>query len=315
MASPGFSTPEPEKSNLMTYIAIIAAVVVIGIIAAFFFRSKPDQEAPAPPEQVTKAPANPSDQPIPQADPPTANQQTPPATPPPAEVKDKQQEKIDELSKKVQEEEKKMSEKKVEEENKKAEALKQEEEAAKLEAQKTAEAEVEQAKLEPEATPPIEEKQESLAPEVASPPPIQQQEPEPAPVSVQEAPVSQEPAPIPVQEAPKQEPETPVQSEVQEGQLVELTPDVVKPVILERINPSYPPVAAAKKVEGTVLLSVLITETGQVAEVKLIRGAGGQTGLNEAAASAVKKWKFQPAVKDGKRVKVWVTYPIVFKLQ
>lgn len=314
MVSAGLSAPTPEKSNLMRTIAIIAAAVVVFVMAVYFFRSKPGQEAPTPPGQVTKAPApSPSDQPSPQPVYPTVNQETASVTPP-VDAKDKQQEKIDELQKKVQEEEKRMAEKKAEEDKKKEEALKKEE-SAKLEAQKDAAAQAEEAKVEPVPTPPLEEKQQSTAPDVVPPPTVQQQEPEPAPLSVQETPVNQEPAPIAAQEPPKQEPETPAQPEVQEGQLVELTPDVVKPVVLERINPSYPPVAAAKKVQGTVLLSVLIAETGQVAEVKVIRGAGGQTGLNEAAASAVKKWKFQPAVKDGKRVKVWVTYPIVFKLQ
>ncbi len=58
-----------------------------------------------------------------------------------------------------------------------------------------------------------------------------------------------------------------------------------------------------------------MTEAGKVADVKVLRAAGGTTGLNEAAIAAVKKWTFRPAVKAGKRVKVWVTYPIVFKIQ
>lgn len=100
-----------------------------------------------------------------------------------------------------------------------------------------------------------------------------------------------------------------------EGDLVELSSDVVKPEVLSKVNPAYPAVASAKKIEGTVILSLLISEKGDVSDVKLLRAAGGASGLNEAAMAAVKKWKFRPAVKDGKRVKVWMTYPIVFKLQ
>ncbi len=73
--------------------------------------------------------------------------------------------------------------------------------------------------------------------------------------------------------------------------------------------------AQQKKVEGTVIISVLISEHGDVADVRVLREAGGSSGLNEAAMAAVRKWKFRPAVKEGKRVKVWMTYPIVFKLQ
>jgi periplasmic protein TonB len=64
-----------------------------------------------------------------------------------------------------------------------------------------------------------------------------------------------------------------------------------------------------------VLLSLLVNESGKVADVKVLRAAGGTSGLNEAAIAAVKKWTFRPAVKAGKKVKVWVTYPIVFKMQ
>jgi protein TonB len=101
---------------------------------------------------------------------------------------------------------------------------------------------------------------------------------------------------------------------VKEGDLVEMGPGVAKPEVVSKVNPNYPPAAHAKRIEGTVILSVLISETGVVSDVKVLRGAGGTSGLNEAAVTAMKKWKFSPAVKDGKRVKVWVTYPVVFKL-
>lgn len=114
---------------------------------------------------------------------------------------------------------------------------------------------------------------------------------------------------------PTEQPPAPVVPEIREGQEVELTPDVVKPEIMSRINPTYPPIAQQKKIEGTVILSVLVSERGEPVDARVLRGAGGQSGLNEAAIEAIKKWKFRPAVKSGKRVRVWMTYPIVFKLQ
>jgi TonB family protein len=115
-------------------------------------------------------------------------------------------------------------------------------------------------------------------------------------------------------EQPQPEPE-PEKPSVIEGQVVDLSPDVVKPEIVSRVNPAYPRMAQQKKVEGTVIISVLISEHGDVADARVLREAGGSSGLNEAALAAVRKWKFRPAVKEGKRVKVWMTYPIVFRLQ
>lgn len=114
------------------------------------------------------------------------------------------------------------------------------------------------------------------------------------------------------QPQPEPEPEKPA---VIEGQVVDLTPDVVKPEIVSRVNPAYPRMAQQKKVEGTVIISILVSEQGDVADARVLREAGGSSGLNEAALAAVRKWRFRPAVKEGKRVKVWMTYPIVFKLQ
>ena len=46
---------------------------------------------------------------------------------------------------------------------------------------------------------------------------------------------------------------------------------MVKPEIVSRVNPSYPPIAQQKKIEGTVIIGVLISEHGDVAEAKVLR--------------------------------------------
>jgi len=89
----------------------------------------------------------------------------------------------------------------------------------------------------------------------------------------------------------------------------------IKPQIIKTVQPGYPRLAIMKRQEGTVILSVLVSENGNVSAVKVVQNAGGRTGLTEAAISAVEKWKFRPALKDGKRVRVWMTYPITFRLR
>ena len=195
-------------------------------------------------------------------------------------------------------------------------------------------------------------RQEALAAEklraAATPPPveIQQQDPKPAAeTKIETVALTQNPPPAaqnqqqqqqqqqeePAKIEPVQKQETPAVSQPQpavakpttesaaptfrEGDVVEMAPDVVKPELLNRVQPSYPPVALKQKVEGTVILSLLVSDNGEVSEVKVLREAGGSAGLTDAAAAAARKWKFRPAVKQGKRVKVWVTYPVAFKLQ
>lgn len=75
----------------------------------------------------------------------------------------------------------------------------------------------------------------------------------------------------------------------------------------------YPEEAKINGIEGRVFIQAFIDETGNVADAKVIKGAGH--GLDEAALEAVKQTKFTPGIHKGEPVKVQVSIPIVFKLQ
>ena len=77
---------------------------------------------------------------------------------------------------------------------------------------------------------------------------------------------------------------------------------------------TYPPIALRQRIEGKVDLSVLVDERGGVTDAKVISGAGGRAGLNEAASDYVKRWKFRPATKEGVPVKTWTPVSVVFML-
>jgi protein TonB len=92
------------------------------------------------------------------------------------------------------------------------------------------------------------------------------------------------------------------------------TPAPVKetpPTILKVVKPVYPPVALQARVGGLVILRVLVSETGQVLEIEVVRT--GAAGLTEAAVSAVKMWTFNPARKGDVPVRAWTTVPIPFE--
>jgi TonB family protein len=101
--------------------------------------------------------------------------------------------------------------------------------------------------------------------------------------------------------------------EVKEGDLVTLTADVQEPSIIKSSNPRYPIWARRRGVKGEVNLRVLISETGQVLDAEVMSCTQPGYGLEDAALDAVKKWEFAPAIKDGKRVRVWMNYTIHFK--
>jgi TonB family protein len=100
---------------------------------------------------------------------------------------------------------------------------------------------------------------------------------------------------------------------VKAGDLVPLNQVDKAPVLIKRVDPKYPASAKALGIEGQVLASALISETGDVAEVVIIQGLAG--GFDEATVTAVKQWKYDPAVKDRQKVRVWKPITITFKKQ
>jgi TonB family protein len=57
-----------------------------------------------------------------------------------------------------------------------------------------------------------------------------------------------------------------------------------------------------------------VDERGTVADAKLTTGAGGKSGLNEAALENARRRRYRPATKDGVPVKVWVPVTVNFVL-
>ena len=72
-----------------------------------------------------------------------------------------------------------------------------------------------------------------------------------------------------------------------------------KAMILKKPPPHYPRTARGRQVEGMVILSVVLSSTGQVTNIRVVRGV---PGLNESAIDAAKLIVFEPALRDGKPV-------------
>jgi TonB family protein len=132
----------------------------------------------------------------------------------------------------------------------------------------------------------------------------------PPPTEVPPTPVPATPTPEPVATQP---PLVPAEAAVSQGDLVEVGPDVTPPQPVYNPKPSYPPLAARQRVGGTVFLDLLVDENGSVQDVRVLRGVKPDLGLDAAATSAVRTWRFKPATKNGTRVKVHITQPIPFK--
>ena len=78
-------------------------------------------------------------------------------------------------------------------------------------------------------------------------------------------------------------------------------------------NIQYPEKAKKKKIEGTVMLRFIIEEDGTVGNV-WVRDGPKKGGLREEAIRVIKLTKWEPANQNGKVVRAYYVYPIVFKL-
>lgn len=80
----------------------------------------------------------------------------------------------------------------------------------------------------------------------------------------------------------------------------------------QKTDPVYPPIAAAARIEGDVVISVVVDTKGQVASEKAL---SGPAMLQQAALDAVRKWQFSPFTVDGAAVPVTTSLTIPFQLE
>lgn len=102
-------------------------------------------------------------------------------------------------------------------------------------------------------------------------------------------------------------------SAVKEGDLVDIGQVDTPPRPLRLVKPEMTRMAIQRGVKGSVLLSVLVGETGRAEKIEVVRDTSPRAGLAEACQVAVKQWEFTPATKDGKKVKAWLPVNIPFK--
>ena len=83
------------------------------------------------------------------------------------------------------------------------------------------------------------------------------------------------------------------------------------PVMVNSIKPVYPDEAKAKGVEGTVWVKMWVDSLGRVKTVFI--NESPDPVLNEPAFQAAVQTKFKPAMRDGKRIGVWLIAPFEVK--
>jgi TonB family protein len=88
--------------------------------------------------------------------------------------------------------------------------------------------------------------------------------------------------------------------------------EVKQAKLISSVPPAYPSLAKSQHVSGNVTIDALIDATGRVTAMKVV---SGPTLLQEAAKDALRQWRYQPAMLDGKAVPMHLTVTVQFRLQ
>ena len=81
--------------------------------------------------------------------------------------------------------------------------------------------------------------------------------------------------------------------------------------LVKRIDPEYPPLAKAARLQGKVLLKVTISKDGAVTAVTVV---SGHPMLIPSAVEAVKKWQYKPFRVDGQPIAAKTEIEVPFSL-
>lgn len=165
----------------------------------------------------------------------------------------------------------------------------------------------------------------AVQPAPAMPISAQPPAPTPAPIKVEPKTVEQKTAAVvkktartvramPQPSAPVQ-PASPVENAVSKPAVPSAPVLVKKPKFLTPpAKPIYPAVARRRGQQGTVLLEILLSESGRQMQLSVVRSSGFQT-LDEAAKVAVADWKLAPYRMNGVAVLSRVQVPVAFVIQ
>ena len=77
----------------------------------------------------------------------------------------------------------------------------------------------------------------------------------------------------------------------------------------------FPVQALRQGMHGTVLLRVLVDETGKPVDVTVVRSSGHALLDRSAREQVLAGWRFQPATMHGRAVRAWAQVPVAFDLR
>jgi TonB family protein len=112
--------------------------------------------------------------------------------------------------------------------------------------------------------------------------------------------------------AASSQPTTTRQVDDEENRIYQAGEDITPPKGVYTPEAPYTDEARRKGIEGTVALDIVVEPSGNVSDMKVAKSL--DPGLDASAVKTVRNWRFEPATRDGRTVRVAVHVEISFKL-
>jgi periplasmic protein TonB len=100
-------------------------------------------------------------------------------------------------------------------------------------------------------------------------------------------------------------PPRPVQQRIRQGGSVQAA------LLVNKVQPVYPPLARQTRISGTVRLHAIISKAGTIQSLEVM---SGHPLLVRAAMDAVQQWRYKPTLLNGEPVEVDTTIDVIFSL-
>jgi periplasmic protein TonB len=96
------------------------------------------------------------------------------------------------------------------------------------------------------------------------------------------------------------------------GGVMHIGGGISRPIVLYQVEPEFSEEARKAKFSGSVTVYLYIEPDGTPSHVRVVQGVG--MGLDEKAVEAVRQYRFKPAMKDGKPVRVDLYVAVNFQI-
>lgn len=91
-------------------------------------------------------------------------------------------------------------------------------------------------------------------------------------------------------------------------------PDVVAPKVTTSVHPKYTPDAMRAKIQGIVVVEIIVSPDGDVSAARVTTSLDGELGLDDEALKAAKQWTFLPGTYQGQPVALRARITLEFRL-